>query len=66
MKMTIKELLTDIIEIGQKVRSTTTSRPSVLCISKILTTFNLYTGRPIGWVYQSTISEKVRQAMIKI
>ena len=35
-----------IVEIGQKAHKTTTSRPSVRCILQILTTFNLYSGRP--------------------
>ena len=35
-----------IIEIGQKAHNTTTARTPVPCISKILTTINLYSGRP--------------------
>ena len=35
-----------IAEIGQKSHNTTTSRPPVPCISQILTTFNLHSGRP--------------------
>ena len=35
-----------IIEIDQKMDNTTTSRPHVPCILQILTTFNLYSGRP--------------------
>ena len=35
-----------IVEIDQKVHDTTTSRPPVPCILQILTTFNLYSGRP--------------------
>ena len=35
-----------IVEISQKAHNTTTSRPSAPCILQILTTFNLYSGRP--------------------
>ena len=35
-----------IAEISQKAHNTTTSRPPVLCILQILTTFNSYSGRP--------------------
>ena len=35
-----------IAEIGQKVNNTTTSRPPVPYILQILTTFNLYSGKP--------------------
>ena len=35
-----------IIEIDQQAHNTTTSRPPVPCILQILTTFNLYSGRP--------------------
>ena len=35
-----------IAEIGKKAHDTTTLRPPVPCISQILTTFNLYSGRP--------------------
>ena len=35
-----------IVEIDQKAYNTTTSRPPVPCILQILTTFNLYSGRP--------------------
>ena len=35
-----------VVEISQKAYNTTTSRPSVPCILQILTTFNLYSGRP--------------------
>ena len=35
-----------IFEIDQKAHNTTTSRPPVPCILQILTSFNLYSGRP--------------------
>ena len=35
-----------MVEIDQKAHNTTTSRPSVPCILQILTTCNLYSGRP--------------------
>ena len=35
-----------IIEIGQKAHNTTNSRSPVPCILQILTSFNLYSGRP--------------------
>ena len=35
-----------IVEIGEKAHNTTTSRSPVPCILLILTTFNLYSGRP--------------------
>ena len=35
-----------IVEIDQKAHITTTSRPPVPSILQILTTFNLYSGRP--------------------
>ena len=54
-----------IVEIGQKARNTTTSRPPVPCILQILTTFNLYSGRPrVGLSVNN--KQKVRQAMVKI
>ena len=54
-----------IIEIGQKAHNTTTSRPSVPCILQILTTFNLYSGRPrVGLLVCN--KQKVRQAMVEI
>ena len=54
-----------IIEIDQKVHNTTTSRPPVPCILQILTTFNLYSGRPrVGLSVNN--KQKVRQAMVKI
>ena len=53
-----------IVEIGQKAHNTTTSRPPVPCILQILTTFNLYSGRPR--VSISVINkQKVRQATVK-
>ena len=54
-----------IVEIDQKVDNTTTSRPPVTCILQILTTFNLYSGRPrVGLSVNN--KQKVRQAMVKI
>ena len=54
-----------IVEIDQKVHNTTTSRPPVPCILPILTTFNLYSGRPrVGLSVNN--KQKVRQAMVKI
>ena len=54
-----------IVEIGQKAHNTTTSRPSVPCVLQILTTFNLYSGRPrVGLSVNN--KQKVRQAMVKI
>ena len=54
-----------IVEIGQKAHYTTTSRPPVPCILQILTTFNLYSGRPsVGLSVNK--QQKVRQAMLKI
>ena len=54
-----------IVEIGQKVHNTTTSRPPVPCILQILTTFNLYSGRArVGLLVNN--KQKVRQAMVKI
>ena len=54
-----------IVEINQKAHNTTTSRPSVPCILKILTTFNFYSGRPRGSISVKN-KQKVRQAMVKI
>ena len=54
-----------IVEIDQKVHNTTTSRPPVPCILQILTTFNLYSGRP-GVGLSVNNKQKVRQAMVKI
>ena len=54
-----------IVEINQKVHNTTTSRPPVPCILQILTTFNLYSGRPrLGLSVNN--NKRVRQAMVKI
>ena len=54
-----------IIEIRQKARNTSTSRLSVPCILQILSTFNLYSGRPrMGLSINN--KKKVRQAMVKI
>ena len=54
-----------IVEIDQKVHNTTTSRPPVPCILEILSTINLYSGRPrVGLSVNS--KQKVRQAMVKI
>ena len=54
-----------IVEIGQKAHNATTSRPPVQCILQILTTFNLYSGRPrVGLSVNN--KQKVRQAMDKI
>ena len=54
-----------IVEIDQKAHNTTTSRALVPCILQILTTFNLYSGRPgVGLSVNS--KQKVRQAMVKI
>ena len=53
------------VEIDQKAHNTTTSRPPVPCILQILTTFNLYSGRPrVGLSVNN--KQKVRQAMVKI
>ena len=54
-----------IVEIDQNAHNTTTSRPPVPCISQILTTFNLYSGRPkVGLSVDN--KQKVRQVMVKI
>ena len=54
-----------IVEIDQKAHNTATSRPPVPCILQILTTFNLYPGRPrVGLSVNN--KQKVRQAMVKI
>ena len=54
-----------IVEIDQKSHNTTTSRPPVPCILQILTTFNLYSGRPrVGLSVNN--KQKVREAMVKI
>ena len=54
-----------IVEIDQKVHNTTTSRPPVLCILQILTSFNLYSGRPRVDLSVNN-KQKVRKAMVKI
>ena len=54
-----------IFEIGQKAHNTTNSRPPVPCILQILTTFNLYSGRPRVDLSVNN-KQKVRQAMFKI
>ena len=54
-----------IVEIDQKAQSTTTSRPPVPCILQILTTFNLYSGRPRVDLSVNN-KQKVRQAIVKI
>ena len=54
-----------IVKIDQKAHNTTTSIPPVPCILQILTTFNLYSGRPRVGLSVSN-KQKVRQAMIKI
>ena len=54
-----------IVEIDQKVHNTTTSRPSVPCILQILTTFNLFSGRPRVDLSVNN-KQKVRQAIVKI
>ena len=54
-----------IVEIHQKAHNTTTSRPPVPCILQILTTFNLYSGRPRVGISVNN-KQKVRQAMVKI
>ena len=54
-----------IVEIDQKAHNTTTSRPPVPCILQILTTFNLYSGRPrVGLSVNN--KQKVRQTMVTI
>ena len=54
-----------IVEISQKAHNTTTSRHPVPCTLQILTTFNLYSGRPrVGLLVNN--KQKVRQAMVKI
>ena len=54
-----------IVEIDQEAHNPTTSRPPVPCILQILTTFNLYSGRPrVGLSVKN--KQKVRQAMVKI
>ena len=53
-----------IVEIDQ-AHNTRTSRPPVPCILQILTTFNLYSGRPrVGLSVNN--KQKVRRAMVKI
>ena len=52
----------NIVEIGQKTHNTTTSRPPVSSILQILTTFNLYSGRPRMGLSVNN-KQKVRQAM---
>ena len=54
-----------IVKINQKAHNTTTSRPPVPCILQILTTFNLYSGRP-GVGLSVNNKQKARQAMVKI
>ena len=54
-----------IVEIGQNAHSTTTSRPPVPPISRILTTFNLYSGRPRMGLSVNN-KQKVRQAIVRI
>ena len=54
-----------IVEIDQKAHNTTMSRPPVPCILQILTTFNLYSGRPRMGLSVNN-KQKVRQAMVKI
>ena len=54
-----------IVEIDQKAHNTTTSRPPVPSILQILTTFNLYSGRPTVGLSVNN-KQKVRQAMVKI
>ena len=54
-----------IVEIDQKVHNATISRPPVPCILQILTTFNLYSGRPRVDLFVNN-KQKVRQAMAKI
>ena len=54
-----------IVEIDRKAHNTTTSRHPVPSILQILTTFNLYSGRPrVGLSVNN--KHKVRQAMVKI
>ena len=53
-----------IVEIDQKAHNTITSRPPVSYILQILTTFNLYSGRP-GVGLSVSNKQKVRQAMDK-
>ena len=57
-----------IVEIDQKAHNTTTSRPPVPFILQILTTFNLYSGRPRVGLSGLSVNnkQKVRQAMVKI
>ena len=52
------------IEIDQTAHKTTASRPPVPCILQILTTFNLYSGRP-GVGLSVNNKQKVRQAMVR-
>ena len=53
------------MKFGQKAHNTTTSRLPVQRILQILTTFNLYSGRPrVGLSVNN--KQKVRQAMVKI
>ena len=54
-----------IVEISQKAHNTITSRSPILSILQILTTFNLYSGRP-RMVLSVNNKQKVRQAMVKI
>ena len=55
----------NIVEIGQRAHKITTLRPPVPCILEILTTFNLYSGRPKMGLSVNN-KQKVRQAMVKI
>ena len=54
-----------IVEIDQKARNTTTSRPPAPCILQILTTFNLYSDRRRMSLSVKN-KQKVRQVMVKI
>ena len=54
-----------IVEIDQNAHNATTSRPLVPSILQILTTFNLYSGRPRMGLSVNN-KQKVREAMVKI
>ena len=55
----------DVVEIGQKAHNTITSGPYVPCILQILTTFNVYFGRPRASLSVNN-KQNARQAMVKI
>ena len=54
-----------VYQIGQKAHNTTISRPPVSSILQILTTVNLYSGRPRMGLSVNN-KQKIRQAVVKI